>query len=303
MASVASGQGGSPRRTRGGASSREFAQRTRWFRIVTVTASAFFVFLLAWGSLRTQFGQSLDTVAMYGFAAFVPFKSAASTLLRGVASVPALVVFALAIVATGLWRRRFALVLRVGILLVGANVTTQLLKVALSRPDLGVGHDLANSYPSGHVTLVTSVALALVAVAAGRWKRVAAVIAWLAVSLVSVAVMGLGWHRPSDVIAGILVAAAFAFLVLPSEWSPTASSPGTGFSVAAWLGLAVSVAGVAGVGWWARAVFADPLPAVSLEVLGYAASPGLILTVLFAVMVASLSGLAVLGVEGLAGGR
>jgi membrane-associated phospholipid phosphatase len=66
----------------------------------------------------------------------------------------------------------------------------------------------ANSLPSGHVTLVASLGVALVLVAP-RLLAPFAVLAALAVTaLAGVATMLAGWHRPSDVVAALGVVAA-----------------------------------------------------------------------------------------------
>ena len=70
------------------------------------------------------------------------------------------------------------------------------------------------SFPSGHATAAMSMAVALVLVAP-RGHRWAAVILGAAYALaISVTVIILGWHYPSDVLAGTLVATGFGFLAI-----------------------------------------------------------------------------------------
>jgi membrane-associated phospholipid phosphatase len=122
-------------------------------------------------------------------------------------------VFAVAIVAIALRRRRPALAVTAGVALVGANITTQLLKLSLAaprpvEPPRG-GHVALQSWPSGHATASMTVALCLVMVAPERLRPLAAVIGAAATLGVVSSVLLLGWHLPSDVLGGFCVAAAW----------------------------------------------------------------------------------------------
>lgn len=122
--------------------------------------------------------------------------------------------FALVLVALGLyWDRRPQLVAALAAVC-AANLTTQLLKIVLAHPrvqsHLGDGTGPV-AFPSGHATAAMSIAVALVLVAPRR-RRPAAVIAGAAYGLaVSVSIVVLGWHYPSDVLGGMLVATGFGF--------------------------------------------------------------------------------------------
>ncbi len=102
-------------------------------------------------------------------------------------------------------------------LVAGANVTAQVLKVALAHPRIQPAfgpypYQLgAEAFPSGHATAAMSVGLAAVLIAPGRLRVVAASVAAAYVAAVSIAVLILGWHYPSDVVGGILVSSAFFF--------------------------------------------------------------------------------------------
>lgn len=95
----------------------------------------------------------------------------------------------------------------------GANLTTQLFKAALAHPRLqallGAEQIAANSFPSGHTTAVASLALAWLFVVPREWRGAVALCGALAVLAVGCSVMALSWHYPSDVLGGILVAAAW----------------------------------------------------------------------------------------------
>ena len=279
-----------------------FARRVLRFRVLGVVAAVVSVVALAYLSLFTVTGQGLDTLIMYSFQAHMPFQDVARTVLHTLASIPALLLFALILIVTVLLRKRFALLVRIVALLVVSNGATQMLKYLLVRPDMEVGHSLANSFPSGHVTLATSVGLALIAAVPQRWKSVAGGVAWVAIAFVGVTVLSLGWHRLSDVLAGILVAAAVALLVVPSEWRPFNDHfRGRSPAVLAWLALVVSAIGVALMAWGSRAEIGQPVSAMQITELAVMVQPGVFLAVFSTVLIFAVSSLSVLGVDHLAG--
>ena len=279
-----------------------FARRVLRFRVLGVVAAAVSVVALAYLSLFTVTGQWLDTLIMYSFQAHMPFQDVARTVLHTLASIPALLLFALILIVTVLLRKRFALLVRIVALLVVSNGATQMLKYLLVRPDMEVGHSLANSFPSGHVTLATSVGLALIAAVPQRWKSVAGGVAWVAIAFVGVTVLSLGWHRLSDVLAGILVATAVALLVVPSEWRPFNDHfRGRSPAVLAWVALVVSAIGVALMAWGSRAEIGQPVSAMQITELAVMVQPGVFLAVFSTVLIFAVSSLSVLGVDHLAG--
>lgn len=279
-----------------------FARRVLRFRVLGVVAAVVSVVALAYLSLFTVTGQWLDTLIMYSFQAHMPFQDVARTVLHTLASIPALLLFALILIVTVLLRNRFALLVRIVALLVVSNGATQMLKYLLVRPDMEVGHSLANSFPSGHVTLATSVGLALIAAVPQRWKSVAGGVAWVAIAFVGVTVLSLGWHRLSDVLAGILVATAVALLVVPSEWRPFNDHfRGRSPAVLAWLALVVSAIGVALMAWGSRTEIGQPVSAMQITELAVTVQPGVFLAVFSTVLIFAVSSLSVLGVDHLAG--
>ena len=279
-----------------------FARRVLRFRVLGVVAAVVSVVALAYLSLFTVTGQWLDTLIMYSFQAHMPFQDVARTVLHTLASIPALLLFALILIVTVLLRKRFALLVRIVALLVVSNGATQMLKYLLVRPDMEVGHSLANSFPSGHVTLAASVGLALIAAVPQRWKSVAGGVAWVAIAFVGVTVLSLGWHRLSDVLAGTLVATAVALLVVPSEWRPFNDHfRGRSPAVLAWLALVVSAIGVALMAWGSRTEIGQPVSAMQITELAVTVQPGVLLAVFSTVLIFAVSSLSVLGVDHLAG--
>lgn len=124
------------------------------------------------------------------------------------------VVLAAVPVLVALARGRPRVAITVGAIMLAANETTQLLKPLLAGPRDTVAWDpITNaSWPSGHATAAMSLALcAVIAVPARRRPVVAAVMSGFAIA-VCYSFLELGWHYPSDVLGGFLVAATWALL-------------------------------------------------------------------------------------------
>jgi hypothetical protein len=173
-------------------------------------------------AVQTEWGQRADNAAIRGRTVDSAVQHAVRSTLDTVSvGSAALATFALMVAA--LLRRRPRLAVGVAILVVGANVTTQLLKDTLTRPDL-LGPDVPRAtiatFPSGHSTVAMALALALVLVVPAR-LRVTVGVAGIAYALVvGAATLTGAWHRPSDVLAAYLVTLAWAagvsaWLVVP----------------------------------------------------------------------------------------
>lgn len=168
---------------------------------VVVLAAMYFVFV------RTFVGQVVDERGRIGAGRIgLAVAPNAAAVLQVVPAVCAVLLIAVAIV--GLMRRRILVTVVAVAVVVAANVTTQLLKhVILVRPNLAATTLVPNSFPSGHVTLAASIALAALLVAPPRWRRAVAVVGGGLVVLIGMLLLAAQWHRPSDVVAGILVVA------------------------------------------------------------------------------------------------
>ncbi|WP_370617034.1 phosphatase PAP2 family protein [Mumia qirimensis] len=207
--------------------------------------------------LETRAGQRLDQSAM---EAVYARREALEHLLSvlGYLSIGTMAAAMAVLVAMAVIRRRFAAALGAVALLVGANVTTQLLKRAiLDRPDYSYGWHV-NSLPSGHTTAAISLVLAalLVAPVALRWLVVMAGSAVVVLTGVSTVVAG--WHRPADVLAalavGLLWGAAVVLVLASRRGGPPAGtflgSLGLALLGAAAAGAALLVIGVRPDGGW-----------------------------------------------------
>ena len=104
------------------------------------------------------------------------------------------------------------------VVVAGANLTTQALKVALAHPRyqsvLGSDQLGAVAFPSGHATAATSIAIAFALVVPRNWRLAVAAIGTWFVLAVGCSAMVLAWHFPSDVVGGILVACGWGFAAL-----------------------------------------------------------------------------------------
>lgn len=173
------------------------------------TAIAFLV------AIRTAEGQRLDDAARGRLSAFdEPGAYTATESLLETISVSSLALFGLGIMAIAIIRGRPRLALGAGAVVLGANLTTQVLKSGLDRPDLvnGLGAS-PGAFPSGHVTVAMSLAMGLVLVAPPALRWLAAVAGCGYAAIVGMAVLALDWHRPSEVIAGYLVCVGWAAAV------------------------------------------------------------------------------------------
>ena len=151
-------------------------------------------------AVRTGDGRRLDDLTWGSFAPGSRAVEGTKDLLNTI-SVSSLALLGLAIMAVALLRARPRVALGAGVLVLGANLTTQWLKATLGRPGL----DEAGTYPSGHVTVAMSLAMALVLVAPPWARPVAALLGTAYASAIGVGVIAASWHRPSDVVGAYLV--------------------------------------------------------------------------------------------------
>jgi membrane-associated phospholipid phosphatase len=120
-------------------------------------------------------------------------------------------------VLVALARRRLAVALAIAGILLGANETTQLLKPLLAQPRAdwllgGTASVAPDSWPSGHATAAMSLALCFVLAAPSRLRPLAAALGAAFAASVSYSFLTLGWHYPSDVFGGFLVAGTWTAL-------------------------------------------------------------------------------------------
>jgi len=175
--------------------------------------AAFLVLLaLAYGGGSARW---LDTAALRGF---LGLQSGALDPLAGLGDAPPVGVLASALAAFALVRGRPRSAALVIVLMALTSVSSQLLKALLAYPrpagDTNLSNVAPEAFPSGHATAAMSLAIALVIVVPARLRALAAVLgAGFALS-VSLSVVALGWHFPSDVAGGFLLATFWALVLL-----------------------------------------------------------------------------------------
>lgn len=176
-------------------------------------------------ALASQRGQSWDQSAMTTVIGGRDTQLAVLSVL-GYVSIGAVVAVVAGCAAVALLRGRVALAAGAAVVIVGANVTTQVLKhTVLDRPDLGFG--TLNSLPSGHTTVVASAVGAALLVAPRAWRPLVALLGGFATTLTGASTIVAGWHRPSDVIAALAVSLIWTALVSLVLRGPAAPVVGT----------------------------------------------------------------------------
>jgi membrane-associated phospholipid phosphatase len=108
--------------------------------------------------------------------------------------------------------------LAAALVVAGANVTTQALKLVLAHPRaqalLGGSGAAEVGFPSGHTTAAFSISIAFAFAVPRRLAPIALLLGAGFAIAVGFSVVVIAWHFPSDVIGGTLVAAAWGFAVL-----------------------------------------------------------------------------------------
>lgn len=128
-------------------------------------------------------------------------------------------VLAIAVIVFGFAKRGLRHGAAATVLLVGANISSQVLKPLLShsRDTSGWVHARpieAAAFPSGHATATMALAFAAVLVAPRAYRPIVAVVSGAIALAVAMAILVLNWHFPSDVLGGQLLATAWCLVSL-----------------------------------------------------------------------------------------
>ena len=133
-------------------------------------------------------------------------------------------------ILVALARGRPRVAVAVAAIVLGANATTQVLKPLLAEPraswQSGFSLVLAASWPSGHATAAMSLALSSVLAAPARWRQAVAALGAAFAVAVSYSFLTLGWHYPSDVFGGFLIAATWTLVAIAALRAVEDRSPG-----------------------------------------------------------------------------
>jgi membrane-associated phospholipid phosphatase len=146
-----------------------------------------------------------------------PTVQAASETLINTISIGSLVLLGGALVVIALLLRRGRAAVAAGLVIAGANATTQILKPL-------IGH---HRFPSGHATVAMSLAVATVLVATPGWKLLAGLVGAAYAAGIGVALVIEGSHFPSEVAVGYLVAGAWAGALAAAFPEPSEPRPAT----------------------------------------------------------------------------
>jgi len=180
--------------------------------------------------VNTRAGQLVETAAYDGaeYGQTQLWKIAEQVL--DVVSVGFIAAVLIAAMLIAVLRRRWELALQVAVLMIGANLTTRILKYEVfERPELGGHGQYGNTLPSGHTTAAASVSAALLLVVPPRVRPWAALIGAGYTTLTGVSTLIGQWHRPSDVVAAILVVLGWTALTCAMiALRPVATATATG---------------------------------------------------------------------------
>lgn len=180
--------------------------RTRWALWSLVGAIG--ISLVYWLAIRTSAGQSAEDLVFEG-RKWVSLRWRRSTtgFLR-VATLPAAIMMTAVVGSLAIRRRGAVLAIALVPVPLMAGLVAGWLKSTLPRGELieAAWATQRNTFPSGHAAVATALALSFVAVAPPsqlrRWTRWSGVV----LSAYLVVLAGSGWHRPSDIAGGMLLA-------------------------------------------------------------------------------------------------
>jgi membrane-associated phospholipid phosphatase len=203
-------------------------------------------------ALYVPAGHERDAAMLHGFLALDrPGVRFEIKVLAHLGDVPPYACAGLLCVVVAFARGRAGRALGAAFLLVVTGATTQALKQVLAQPRmeqwlLHNKHEIdPTSWPSGHSTAAMTLALCAVLVAPPALRAVIVVTGGAFAVGVGYAILVLGWHYPSDVLGGYLVAGLWTSLVVAAlhrveepeparrpEWQPL-TALGAGCAIAA----------------------------------------------------------------------
>ncbi len=173
---------------------------------------------VVWGAYFWGPGATLDEAGMTGFVQANHSWAWEITLrFTQLGNPPQVAAITLALAAVALLRGRPRVAATVIALVAATSVSSQLLKALLAHPRFPdvLGYEVGPAaLPSGHATAAMTMALAGVLVAPRRGRWAAAVIGSGLALAVGASVVAWGWHFPSDVIAGYLLATGWTLVLL-----------------------------------------------------------------------------------------
>ncbi len=162
-------------------------------------------------TVRTRIGQLVGELILGGRPASSAIVADAEQVLATL-SRTSLIIGTLCVITIALAQRRPWLAAAATVAIVGANASTQLLKIViLDRTDLldGLFYPLPNSFPSGHATAAASIAVGALLVLPPLLRAPTVIVSSIVVAVVGVSTLLAGWHRMADAVGGVFVATAW----------------------------------------------------------------------------------------------
>ena len=193
--------------------------------------------LVWWAAVWTVPGQTYDDMALTNFRGFLDQAPLVKAYL-GLFTIPFVtvaicVVLGLVALVVVLVRRRWWLLGQVAVYALVVYGAARILKRYLPRPVLiHVQASAANSAPSGHTILALAVVLALLCVVPRVWRAFVALVGFAFDLSVGCSLVQGGWHRPSDVVMGILIPTGLCLIALAATRGTGMDVPGTRMSSA-----------------------------------------------------------------------
>ncbi|WPF81891.1 phosphatase PAP2 family protein [Sanguibacter sp. 4.1] len=238
--------------------------RTRLLAVLVAVAAAAGIVVVWEVFVATRTGQVIEDYAYDGALTGRTRLWTVAEPVLGVVSVSFVVLGTLAAILAALVRRRWLLAVQALVLVGGANLTTQVLKkIVLERPVFDSEMWWTNSLPSGHTTVAASVSVALLLTVPRLARPWVAIFGAGYTAATGISTLVGQWHRPSDVVAAVLVVLFWGALACalttrdaqdpgPADDRPRKISAPKGSS-SAWVLAILGVAGTgaAGVALWA----------------------------------------------------
>ncbi len=181
-----------------------------------MSISLFLCFLfIYWLAVLTKPGQVIDLGILYTKVDYSNYIKNFSYFLLTETTEFVVIVTIILIVIVGVAKKKYVDVAYIVTAIIFSNVATQIFKhYILQRPDYAVLYVFKNSYPSGHMTLVTSVMLGFMLIVPVAFKKLFKIFAVVFMVFFGMAVCVAQWHRLSDVVGSILLTTSiFMFVV------------------------------------------------------------------------------------------
>ncbi|WP_165777657.1 phosphatase PAP2 family protein [Amycolatopsis antarctica] len=169
----------------------------------------------------TSAGQSVDRDLLPraerggGYEQTTGLVAPAKTVLESFGDTATLLTLVGAVLLTGIASGRARAGVAGVLVFLGSAGLARALKPMIERPDFGLlGSTTHNSFPSGHVAAAAGLLVGLLVAVPARMRGLVAVPGAAGVSVIAAATMVAGWHRLSDVVAAVLLAAALGCLAV-----------------------------------------------------------------------------------------